>query len=142
MTIREAIERTDVLKPNGFEKAEKLRWLAELDGKIYREIMLTHHGAPADFVDYGPDTDGDTQLLVVFPYDDLYISWLTAQIDLNNREIVSYNNSIAMFNAKYADYNRYYNRTHMPKSDRLYFFLGRRWRPHDVPDAPGTCKHP
>lgn len=128
MTIREAIERADALKPNGFEKNMKLLWLSELDGKIFNEIYMTHHDSLCEFAPYGPDSDGDTALLAPFPYDDLYVTWLMAQIDYSNREILSYNNEIAMFNAQYSDFWRYYNRTHRPRSDRLRFFLGRRRR--------------
>ena len=34
MTIREAIELVDRLKPNQYGSADKLRWLSELDGAM------------------------------------------------------------------------------------------------------------
>lgn len=39
MTIREALETVDRLKPNQYGSADKLRWLSELDGAVYREIL-------------------------------------------------------------------------------------------------------
>ena len=42
MTIREAIELVDRLKPNQYGSADKLRWLSELDGIVYRDIICTH----------------------------------------------------------------------------------------------------
>ena len=35
MTIREAIELVDRLKPNQYGSADKLRWLSELDGAVW-----------------------------------------------------------------------------------------------------------
>ena len=39
MTINEAIEQLDKLKPNAYETAEKVRWLSELDGQITDELL-------------------------------------------------------------------------------------------------------
>jgi len=125
MTIREAIDRVDAIKPNAFTRFDKINWLNELDGKIFEEVIKTHEGAPAAHYAYTEDTDGMTELLASAPYDDVYPAWLEAMIDLKNREIVSYNNSMAVFNAKYADFVNWYNRTHMPMTERLCFF-GRR----------------
>jgi hypothetical protein len=44
MTVNSAITRVNRLKPNGFDAADKIRWLAELDGEIRREIIETHEG--------------------------------------------------------------------------------------------------
>ena len=38
MTIREAIDRTDSLKPNQYSQADKLRWLSEMDGLIKQAL--------------------------------------------------------------------------------------------------------
>lgn len=42
MTIREAIEMVDRLKPNQYPLAQKIEWLSMLDGMIYDEIIGTH----------------------------------------------------------------------------------------------------
>ena len=42
MTIREVLETVDRLKPNQYGSADKLRWLSELDGAVYREILTQH----------------------------------------------------------------------------------------------------
>ena len=39
MTIMEAIHRLDVVKPNGYPQAEKIKWLSTLDGIIKAEII-------------------------------------------------------------------------------------------------------
>lgn len=45
MTINEAIQAVDSLKPNGYSELEKIGWLSELDGTIKAEIIDTHEGA-------------------------------------------------------------------------------------------------
>ena len=45
MTIREAIELVDRLKPNQYGSADKLRWLSELDGAVWHESWSAHETA-------------------------------------------------------------------------------------------------
>lgn len=126
MTIQEALTRADALRPNKISRSEKLRWLSDLDGKIRHEIIDTHEGGPEEpFAGYTEQTSVQTELLAAAPYDDLYIKYLFAQIDLTNRELANYNNSVQVFDAAYTDYRNWYNRTHMSKEIRLRFF-GRR----------------
>ena len=42
MKIREAIETVDRLLSNQYETPDKVRWLSELDGIVYRDIICTH----------------------------------------------------------------------------------------------------
>ena len=122
MKIIEAIQKVDVLKPNNYSQEDKIKWLSTLDGIIKKEIIDTHEGAD-EVVFNGYDSDSlDTELIIPFPYDDIYIKWLEAQIDYSNSEIGKYNNSMAMFNSAYGTYERYYNRTHMPKGHKFKYF--------------------
>jgi hypothetical protein len=123
MTIMEAINRIDAVKPNSYAQSEKVWWLSLLDQFIKSKIIDTHEGAEDDaFEGYTDETKLDTKLLVPAPYDELYIFWLESKIDYWNGETNRYNNSISMFNTAYAEYERYYNRTNMPKSESLSFF--------------------
>ena len=121
MTIREAIDRLDALVPNAFTKHDKTVWLATLDGRIYEELVKTHAGA-GEWHDYVDDTDGTTQLLVPFPFDDIYITWLSMQVSLFNSEITRYNNEAVRFNAQFEAFANFYNRTHMPLGKRFCYF--------------------
>ena len=40
MTIEQAIDRADRLRPNQFTISEKVRWLSELDLQVYSEVLL------------------------------------------------------------------------------------------------------
>lgn len=123
MTIIEAINRIDSFKPNTFGQPDKIKWLSNLDGIIKKEIIDTHEGSEAvNFDGYDVDTALDTVLLVPFPYDDIYIKWLEAQIDYVNGDTAKYNNSMTMYNSALYEFKRYYNRTHMPLGTSIKFF--------------------
>ena len=123
MTIIEAINRIDSLKPNNYTQEDKIKWLSTIDGVIKKEIIDTHEGADAViFNGYDVDTALDTVLIVPAPYDDIYVKWLEAQIDYFNGETAKFNNSIAMYNTAYSVFERYYNRTHMPIGKSIKFF--------------------
>ena len=123
MKLAEAITRADEVKPNDFPESDKRRWLSELDHKIYEEIIKTHEGGEdVEFSGYDEDTPGDAVLLAADAYAEIYPAWLMAKIDLHNAEIAKYNNSIIEFNALYQAFERWYNRTHMPKSARIRYY--------------------
>lgn len=122
MTLQEAINRIDDLKPNTYTVADKVRWLSELDGKIKIEIIDTHEGGEG--ITFEPYTEDNLteNLLVPAPYDDIYVKYLESQIDYANGEYGRYNNSTAVFNAKMSDFFRQYNREHLPKTRQARYF--------------------
>ena len=123
MTIIEAINIIDSLKPNNYTQEEKVRWLSNLDGIIKNEIIDTHEGAEnVVFNGYDADTPLETVLIVPNPYDDIYIKWLEAQIDFANSETKRYANSMIMYNTAYSAFERFYNRTNMPKGKSFKYF--------------------
>jgi hypothetical protein len=123
MTIIEMITDVDALKPNGYEQPYKVQWLSQLDLRVKQDIIDTHEGGEdVHFSGYTDDTPIDTELLIPHPYNDVYRYWLEAQIDYANGEYTKYNNSMSMFNTAYSAFERYYNRTHMPKGNKLKFF--------------------
>ena len=123
MKIIEAIERVDALKHNTFSNTQKVLWLSMLDSRVKMHIIDTHEGADAvNFTGYNEETDLETQLLTEAPFDEMYLRWLEAQIDLAHRENSSYNDSISLFDAAYQAYAKYYNRTHMPIGTHFKYF--------------------
>lgn len=123
MTITEAISKTDNLKPNSYTQPDKVRWLSILDGIIKKEIIDTHEGGEEIiFNGYEAETPADTVLLVPAPYDDVYVKWLEAQIDYANGETDRWENSMVMYNTAFSAFQRFYNRTHMPKGKSIKFF--------------------
>jgi hypothetical protein len=123
MTLIEAINTINNLKPNTYSHSDKVKWLSTLDGIIKTEIIDTHEGAEqVTFDGYDEDADLATELLVPAPYDSIYLRWLDAQIDYANGEYTRYNNGVQAYNDAYSAFERYYNRTHMPKGKKFKFF--------------------
>lgn len=122
MTINEAIELVDKLKPNQYEHEIKVHWLGKIDGMIFTEIIRTHEHCHVESFHGYDDADPDTELLVKFPYDeDIYNYFLQACIDKENGEMNKYNQSITLFNAAYKAFADHYNRTHTPLPKRSAF---------------------
>lgn len=120
MTAAEAIARLDELKPNGFSYEQKLGWLAALDGTVKREIHDRHEGA--EDRELPGRYEAGTVLLVPFPYEEIYLRYMEAQIDYANGEYERFNNSSAMYAAAWSAYERFYNRSHMPLGERKRYF--------------------
>lgn len=124
MTILEVIGRVDDLKPNTYTPEHKVDWLCKLDRMIIKNIIETHEGGEGViFHDYNYDTDTDTELLAPPPYDEMYIRWLEAQIDLANSEYDKYNASIMLFNTEWQAYENHYHQLHVPKSGNKRFLF-------------------
>lgn len=123
MTLIEAINRIDSLKPNGFLQEDKVRWLSNLEGSIKSEIIDKHEGAEnVTFNGYNESTNLNTVLLVPAPYDDVYVRYLEMQMDYTNGEYARFENSVTMYNNAYSAFERHYNRTHMPLGKNFKFF--------------------
>ena len=122
MTLLGAINHIDAVKPNGYSQTEKIKWLSTLDGVVKAEIIDTHEGGEkVAFKGYDEMTALTQALLIPHPYDDVYIKWLEAQIDYANGEYDKYNNSITVYNKALSEFERYYNRTHMPKGKKIKY---------------------
>lgn len=161
MTIINAINEADQLKPNMYGMQLKITWLSRLDKRIFEQILLTHEMSDEEMEPYLPDgeeteetdpseainaldlpwpepdwnekyrklvfpeyteDDSEKELLVGQPYDELYVHWLCAQIDWNNREYEGYNNENAMFESVYRTFRNAYNRSHMPLQTKKKYF--------------------
>lgn len=114
MTLMEAINHLDAVKPNSYKQNEKIRWLSTLDGIIKKEIIDTHEGG--EKVTFGGYTEVDLtrKLIVPAPYEDIYIKWLEAQIDYANGETAKYNNALTLYNNAYLAFAKAYHREHRP----------------------------
>ena len=116
MTIQAAIDMIDTLKPNMFPHHQKVAWLSDLDGMIWREIVLTHEGVKpgAVFNGYDQDTEPGTELLVPEPYTDIYKHYMASKMDIANRETGEYAKDNVLFNNAWQTLCDYWNRKYMP----------------------------
>lgn len=116
MTIQQAMDRADAMKPNMMLAAVKIGFLSEIEGKIHEEIIMTHeHTAEEETLPvYDENTDRSTEMLVPAPYDMVYVYWLMAQIDHLNQEMDKYNNDRGLFEDAWGNFADYWNRKKMP----------------------------
>lgn len=120
MTANAVIEYVDGIKPNIFSEEDKFGWINRLNGMI----STTVHGE-SEAVQLKFPADGDTELIVPFPYDDVYWMYVAAMIDLHNREYSGYNNFASMFGDKLDEYKAYYIRRNSPaKADNFKNVMG------------------
>lgn len=99
MTVIEAIERADNLRPNPFEEKQKVRWLSELDGKIAREVLKDKA-----FIGYDYSSDSEKTLIIPDEYADVYLFYLCSMIDFFSRDYAEYNNSVELYNKAFSGY--------------------------------------
>lgn len=126
MTIQEAINQVDNLKPNMYGVKDKIKWLSRLDRRIYEQIILTHEynedEEEVTFTSYTPETDPETELLVGEPYDEVYTRWLEAQIDYHDMEGDAFNNSNSVFESVFSAFRNAYNQSHMPRGTKKIYY--------------------
>ena len=122
MTGLEAVRWADTLAPNAYTTEQKIAWLSDLDGKLYREFLSRYAGVDDDPPE--PYTDGSEELLIPFPYArDVYGNWLLAKIAEANQEITLYNLHSTLFNNEFKGFCELYNRDHEYKGSEA----GRSW---------------
>lgn len=125
MTISEAIAKIDAIQPNNYDNEMKTDWLSYLDGSIYDSVIKTHVDPPVtEFKPYSSDRM-DVSLIVPFPYDEMYVTYLGMKISEANNETGRYNNSAIMFNSQMADFRGFYTRTHKHVSNPRFSYRER-----------------
>ena len=111
LKIGDVIAHVDRIKPNSFDVADKLIWINEVEGLVQTEVMLI---AVADMVEYTPETDLSTELLLRSPHDKVYRTYLAAMIDYANGEYNRYANTVEVFNMEFAELSCWYADKYRP----------------------------
>lgn len=115
MTIKQAIDYLDETVPNMVEDPIKLKWLNDLDTRLYKDLWLSHEGLrDAAFSGYPLDADMETELLVPVPYTDIYPLYMEMMIHAINGETVKYNNAASRYNTVYIGLADWINRAYKP----------------------------
>ena len=105
--LNDVLSYVDEIRPNAFTDEHKLKWLNELEGTIQQLVLRRK---PEETVLYQLPGDGVTELLAPFPHDKVYWMYLCAMLDFANGEYSKYQNSMAMFNAAYGEYEKWHMR--------------------------------
>ena len=93
-TAKQVLDRVDALLPNGYERAEKLRWLAQGELPALTEV---------------------TELTAEPPFDELYRHYVEAQVHYANGETARYNSAAGLWNNAFLTYRDYRARTAVPE---------------------------
>lgn len=107
MTPSKVMEYIDSIRPNAYGEEVKLQWISDVDGMVKRLVIQEKTFEPYIYPD-----DMDKELLIPPPYDGVYSLYLESMIDYYNREYGNYNNSAAMFEARFGEYKKAYIREH------------------------------
>ena len=107
ITPAQVLEQVDTLTPNQYNRAEKLRWLAQAEGFVLREVCRVT-GKLAELED-------GSVLSVEAPYDELYRHYVEAQIHYANGETARYNSAAGLWNNAFLTYRDYRARTAVPE---------------------------
>jgi len=123
MKVFEAIEIADDIVRNTVSEDRKIKWLKALDGKVYLDVFDTHENITLTDNSWTKHILGDTltdtmgDLIIEFPYDELYINYLLSKIYIEVNEVERANNAMLLFNDEYKEYKNYINRTFVPKQN-------------------------
>lgn len=116
MTIRDVIRKVMELKPSQYGEEILLGWLSALDGQIWDDV-LRHYRAEASAPAAYTEADMDRELLVPWPHEDVYVTYLSAMIDYQNGEWERYNNTMMMHNAQLQAFYNAVNRREGARQD-------------------------
>ena len=116
MTLQEALDYTDAMKPNMMDRQLKVKYLTEIEQLIWGEIVMRHEHTEEQETKpvYTEETEPGTELIVPDPYSMVYVYWLMSKIDIQNQEDARYNIDRAHFENEYDTMSDWWTREHMP----------------------------
>jgi hypothetical protein len=125
MTIQECLDIVDEMKPNMMSRKLKIKYLTEIEGLIWSEIVMKHEYDlnAIQRPQYTEDADPGTVLIVPEPYQMVYVYWLMSKIDMQNQEDDRYNVDRAHFENAYNTMSDWWTREHMPVQRHREFHL-------------------
>ena len=106
MLISDALASASALTGQAIAEADAVRWLSELDGRLAFELYRADAWTP-----YDPASDLDSELLVPFPWDGLYVHHLEAMTYYTNGEYDRYEPARAMSERTLTDFRHFLQRT-------------------------------
>ena len=123
MTIIQAIQRLDALKPNTYSTRQKILWLSQLEAMVKTLVIDAHMGGDEKpFSGFTENTDPATVLFMAEPFDMAYLYWLEAQIHYANEDLDMYNSAMGMFHSVFGTFKAHYKQTHTGKNAGRFRF--------------------
>ena len=94
LTAGQVLAQVDGLLPNAYTQEEKLRWLAQAEAGLIREVWQPTGEAPTVF----PELREDTVLKAETPYEELYSLYVQGQIHYANGDMTRCSNAMSLWN--------------------------------------------
>lgn len=115
MTIYDATQTVKEFNPSSIRFDQMLDWINQLEGLITEDIEKIYNAdavfVPYDWRSMGTEKQQETNLIVPFPYDEIYPAYLRMKIDEATGENLRYNNSSVQFNTLLDNYTKHCART-------------------------------
>lgn len=108
MIINNAVAKADDLRPNTFSDEQKFNWLMVLEAEVAE--MMGQKLPTADFPNM------TKELLMPYPYDNIYPLYLATIIDYYNTETTLYQNDSVIFEEAKRDAFAWYRRQNKPQT--------------------------
>lgn len=102
MTPQDVIKRINNIKPSVIESSVLLSFLNTVEAKI--RLIINNE---AEFTPYKFENIETDILFLDDKFSEIYIFYLSAQVDLYSNNIASYNNFITLYNNALAEYYNY-----------------------------------
>lgn len=113
MTINEAIQRADGLRPNAYTEDDKAVWANQVESSVQRDVMKL----PAESRKYFKyPEDGDKELTLTGEWEELYVLFIVSMFDYWSQDTAKYNNSAKMYNDQFDAYKAQYIKEHPKRS--------------------------
>lgn len=113
MTIDDAIQQIQKLRPSDVDVVQIIAWLSKMDMRVFREVIEPRDGAEiTEFTRYSGMTDRTRELLIPAPWDELYLYYLDAQLSYWLGEDEAYNIATARMQGMYEDFKADYASKH------------------------------
>ena len=116
MTLQEALDIADEMKPNIMSRKLKVKYITEIEQLIHSELVMTHEHTQEQETKpfYTEDSDPGTVLIAEDPYSMVYVYWLMTKIDMQNQEDGRYNIDRMHFENQYEELSDWWTRHNMP----------------------------
>lgn len=98
--------------------AQIISHISSLDGRIHDGVIALYPGAEV-FSGYPADEDLSTDLLVPYPYEDVYLAYLLSVNALYDGESDSYANYSALFNTLLSEFSKSYHRAAARRNTKI-----------------------
>jgi len=111
MKLKEAIKNADNLRPNALSDEQKASWIYEVEAIIseMKEETMPTNSFPQD-----------SELLMEYPYDNIYELYLSAKIDYANEEFSLYANDMVIYNDALGKAQAWYRRNNKPTNETVW----------------------